>query len=163
MLRKSLTALTAFAIIAGTLPFTAFAGKVSAPVDIESSVPKNIAGGDVVSALVRVIARAELETLEVSFTPSSGLELLSGGGPHSFAAVKKGETLEFTLEVLLTDPEVGYLNVFTTTVARAKTMGKTVAIRFGVAGPVTQRKLESANVRVMPDGERLILHQAEKR
>lgn len=84
-------------------PLAALA-KPTAPVSIEYSVPKTVQKGDVVSTLIRFVAQADLERLEVSVAPYEGLILASNEEKARFWTSKgeKHENLEskFNLQIL---------------------------------------------------------------
>lgn len=141
----------------------AVSAKPTAPVAIEYSVPKNVQTGDEVSTTIRVVAQADLEGLKISVSPYEGLVLLSNKEEASFLTIKRGEAREFEVTIQLTDPEVGYLSVFATTITTTDTRTKSIAIRYGTAGPEKNQKLRSNNLVKTQKGEDLILLPGDPR
>ncbi len=162
MIRKTKDILWICLVMVCSMPFMAFA-KPTAPVAIKYSVPKNVQMGDAVSTIIRFVAQADLERLEVSVSPYEGLILTSNEKKVLFLDIKRGETRELGVKIQLTDPEVGYLSVFATTTTAISTRTKSIAIRYGTAGPVTSQKLRSKKLVETPEGENLILLPGDPR
>ena len=137
--------------------------KPTAPVEIEYSVPKNVATGDEVTTVIRFVAKSNLQNLTVSASPYSGLDLLSGGDMVEFTNLQKGDTREIEVEINLLG-EVGYLSVFaTTTNALGNVQTKSIAVRYGTAGEATMKKIQPKGLVEGAKGEKLILMPGEAR
>ena len=137
--------------------------KPVAPVELDYSVPKNMAPGTQVTTLITFIATADLQQLTVSARAYKGLVLLSGGDPLVFSDLKRGDRREMEVSIQLAD-EVGYLSVFaTTTDSRAKTQARSMAIKYGQVGEATKQKTRPQGLIENPAGEKLILMPAEPR
>ena len=137
--------------------------KPSAPIDIEYSVPKNVEVGDEVTTVIRFVAKSNLQSLSVSASSYSGLELVSGGDMTEFIELQKGDAREIEVKISLSD-EVGYLSVFaTTTNALGNVQTKSIAVRYGTAGEATIKKMQSKSLVEGAKGEKLILMPGEAR
>lgn len=159
--RTLMLLLTGFLVACSSPP--AVQAKSSAPVEIEYSTPDKIQAGDEATTVIRFTAKTDLQTLTISASPYSGIELLSGGDSIEFANLKSGDAREITVSIRLID-ELGYLSVFAaTTDSRGNTQSKSIAVRYGAAGEATIRKIQSRGLTENPTGEKLILMPGEAR
>jgi len=137
--------------------------KMSAPVNIESSVPKNMKAGEQITTKIRFVALADIPELVVSAKAYSGLELVSGGNELVVTNIKRGETHDMEVTVLLKD-DIGYVAVYAAVInAQGKTSYNTRSIRFGSPSAATLQKMESEHLIENSQGEQLIIMPAEDR
>ena len=141
----------------------AISKKMSAPVKIESSVPKNIQAGEQITTNIRFVALADIPELNVSAKAYSGLKLILGGDETVVTNLKRGEAYNMEVTVLMND-DIGYVAVYASaTNARGKTNHNTRSIRFGSPNSTTVQKIKSKHLIENDQGEKLIIMPAEDR
>ncbi len=138
-----------------SIPFIADA-KPSAPIDIKNITPNTIRIGEEVRSIIRFTAKTNLRHIKVSFSPYSGIELLSHKRYVEFFDLKRNDHREIAIRIKLTK-EIGYLSVLARTTSIAgKTQTRSIAIRYGSPSVILKRKPSKKNGDNV-SGERLIL------
>jgi hypothetical protein len=114
-------------------------GKPTAPVAITHSVSGDPAKQEPVVTTIRLVAEADLATLEVTLAADDGLEIVAAE-PAAFPNVRAGETRSVEATVRLTGPHVGYLSVFATaTLSGLGTRTKASSLAIGTPAPSEAR------------------------
>jgi hypothetical protein len=131
--------------------------KPSGPVDIEYTVPKNVAIGEVVTTILRFKAKTYLQQLVVSASPDRGLTLDSGVDKQVFTNIETGAMREVEISIILNDSK-GYVTVAAeTTDANGRIRHKNKMIKFN------SNKIDTSRSKTVDynTGEKLILMPAE--
>ncbi|MEZ5649587.1 MAG: hypothetical protein R3E87_03455 [Burkholderiaceae bacterium] len=137
--------------------------KANAPVSIEYSVPAGLKTGSTATTTIQLVAQSDLQRLVISAAAYSGIELVSGGDQTVIENIKRGESRQIAVNVMLNEP-VGYLAVFaSTTDSRGQVEHKNIAIRYGSADKVGKRELKPGERMEKSVGETLIIMPAERR
>ncbi len=156
MFNRALIVMLACHLVVFSIPSTANA-KPSAPIDIEKITPETIRIGEEVRSVIRFTAKTDLQHIDVSFSPYSGIELLSHKRHIEFFDLKRNDHREIELRIKLTR-ETGYLSVFARTTSMAgNTQTRSIAIRYGTPSDTLKRKPSRKNGTNNASGERLIL------
>ena len=153
--------LVSFLIACGSL--SPVQAKPSAPVQIDYIIPKTVQAGDEVTTIIRFTSKTDLQSLTVSTSPYSGLELLSGGESFTFSNLKDGDVREISVSIRLLE-ELGYLSVFSTTInLRGSIRSRNIAVGYGSANATALKKNHSRGLKTDSQGARLILMPGEAR
>ncbi len=144
MFNRALVVMLACYLVVFSIPSTVEA-KPSAAIDIEKITPKTIRIGEEARSVIRFTAKTDLQHIEVSLSPYSGIELLSHEGYIRFSGLKRNNYREVEVRIKLTK-ETGYLSVFATTTDMAgNTQTRSIALRYGTLSDTSNRKSSRKN------------------
>ncbi len=144
MFNRSMMLLLVCYLVISSVPSMANA-KPSAPIDIDNINPEIIQVGEEVRSVIRFMAKDDLQHIEVSLSPYSGIELLSHERHVKFFDLKRNDYRAIEVRIKLTN-ETGYLSVFATTTNMAgNTRTRSVAIRYGSSSDTLNRKSSRKN------------------
>jgi hypothetical protein len=119
----------------------AIAQKLTAPVDAIMTPPLTRAvEGEDASGTIKVTAEANLDRLELTIQPQTGVEIRSTSRVATFTNTESGQTREIPIVVRLIDSTYGRLIVIATTTVRGERRTKSFTFPVGAAAPAPERR-----------------------